>query len=73
MIVLAWKWACIFTHVQQEWNQSASDLFTFGSRFNDIVQKVMASFNFIPVEEVGLRKFKFIQIVLQRKKRKANQ
>lgn len=48
------------TYVEQKWNHTTGNLFTFSRRFNDIIQKVMASFNFVPVEEVSLRKFKFI-------------
>lgn len=56
------------TYVEQKWHYTASDFFTFGRCFDDIVQKVMASFNFIPVEEVGLGKLEFIQVILNEEK-----
>lgn len=49
---------------QQKRNESAIDFLAALRRLHDVVKKVVATLNFIPVEEERLREFKFIQIVV---------
>lgn len=53
----------IFTYAQQKRHQSTGRLFAPFGRLDDVIQKVMATLDLVPVEEVRLRKFKLLNVV----------